>query len=532
MTDLLHDLVYRAADTHPEAVALTAGKATLTYGELAETVSTLATGLHRLGLAPADRIAVFLEKRFETVAATFAAAGAGCAFVPINPLLKPNQVGHILRDCSVRVLVTSPTRLNALGEALNACHDLRAVALVDEEGEPPSLPAGPVTCSWQDLLDAGRGRPRQAHRRIDADIAAIFYTSGSTGLPKGVVLSHRNLVVGARSVAGYLGNHAGDRLLAVLPLSFDAGFSQLTTAFSAGAGVVLLNYLMPRDVVAALAEHRITGLTGVPPLFIQIAGEPWPPEAAGHLRYVANTGGAMPAPTLARLRARLPKTRVFLMYGLTEAFRSTYLPPEELDRRPGSIGKAIPNAEILVVKPDGTPCGPGEEGELVHRGPLVSLGYWNAPERTAERFRPAPNQPPGLTMPEPAVWSGDIVTRDEDGFLYFVGRRDEMIKTSGNRVSPTEIEDVLHATGLIAEAVAVGSPHPTLGQGIVVLAVPRAGTILDKAALLAECRRRLANFMVPHAVIERTALPRNPNGKIDRSRLRGEVGDVFAQVRP
>jgi acyl-CoA synthetase (AMP-forming)/AMP-acid ligase II len=238
----------------------------------------------------------------------------------------------------------------------------------------------------------------------------------------------------------------------------------------------------------------------------------------------------MPQTTLATLRQKLPRTRPFLMYGLTEAFRSTFLPPDEIDRRPGSMGKAIPNAEIVVVRPDGTLCGPREPGELVHRGALVSLGYWNQPETTAQRFKPAPGLPPGLPNPELAVWSGDTVMRDEDGFLYFVARRDEMIKTSGYRVSPTEIEEVLLGTGLVSEAVALGVDHPTLGQAIVVMAVAAAEHAADSAKLLAECKQRLPTFMIPTRIEWRTAIPRNPNGKMDRKSIADELKNLFADA--
>jgi acyl-CoA ligase (AMP-forming) (exosortase A-associated) len=326
------------------------------------------------------------------------------------------------------------------------------------------------------------------------------------------------MVTGALSVAEYLRNVPEDRLLAVLPFSFDYGFSQLTTAFSVGASVSLMDYLLPRDVVKAVARDRVTGLAAVPPLWVQLAPLDWPAEAAESLRYLTNSGGAMPTRVTARLREALPRTRVFLMYGLTEAFRSTYLPPEELDQRPESMGKAIPNAEILVVREDGSRCAPGEPGELVHRGSLVAMGYWNDPERTAERFKPAPGQPAEVPLTEMAVWSGDTVRADEDGFLYFVGRRDEMIKTSGYRVSPTEVEEVLYASGLVAEAAALGLPHPTLGQGICAVVRPRE-TGFDPESLLAACKRELPNFMVPLQVVTRDALPRNPNGKIDRRAL-------------
>ena len=335
------------------------------------------------------------------------------------------------------------------------------------------------------------------------------------------------MVAGAKSVASYLENHADDTLLAALPLSFDAGFSQLTTAFHVGARVVLLNYLLPRDVLKALERERVTGLTAVPPLYIQLAQLDWPAHITEHLRYFANTGGRMPRETLMALRSRLPQTKPFLMYGLTEAFRSTFLPPEEVDKRPDSIGKAIPNAEILVLREDGTPCNANEPGELVHRGALVGMGYWNDPEKTAERYKPLPSNTPGreagLVLPELAVYSGDNVRRDEEGFLYFIGRRDEMRKTSGYRVSPTEVEEILYATRLVGECVAFGVDHETLGQSIQVIATPPADGELDIPALLAECRKQMPAYMVPSGIEARQGpLPRNPNGKIDRKTLSTE----------
>jgi acyl-CoA ligase (AMP-forming) (exosortase A-associated) len=338
-------------------------------------------------------------------------------------------------------------------------------------------------------------------------------------------------VAGAKSVAGYLENRADDTLLAALPLSFDAGFSQLTTAFHATARVVLINYLLPKDVVNALVRERVTGLTGVPPLYIQLTQLSWPDSIAEHLRYFANTGGRMPLETLKVLRARLPKSKPYLMYGLTEAFRSTYLPPEEVDRRPDSIGKAIPNAEILVLREDGTSCAPDEPGELVHRGALVALGYWNDPEKTAERYRALPGRDAGLVLPETAVFSGDTVRMDRDGYLYFIGRRDEMIKTSGYRVSPTEIEEVVYSTHLVGEVAAFGVPHPSLGQAIVVVATPKEAAPMDAAQLLATCRERLPAFMIPARIeIREGPLPRNPNGKIDRKELRAQFEGIFQGI--
>ncbi|MCP5248726.1 MAG: acyl-CoA ligase (AMP-forming), exosortase A system-associated [Candidatus Accumulibacter sp.] len=522
MTDahLLADLINRSAARNADAIALTYGKQSISYGAMQQAIAGFVGGLLSLGLQRGERVAIYLEKRPETVVASFGATAAGCVFVPLNPLLKAEQVAYIMRDCNVRALVTSSERLALLEPILPACHDLRHVVVTNAEALPAA--GGPLAwLRWNDLLQAGT---QSGHRVIDSDMAAILYTSGSTGKPKGVVLSHRNMVAGAKSVASYLENTADDTLLAALPLSFDAGFSQLTTAFTVGARVVLLNYLLPRDVLKALASERVTGLTAVPPLYIQLSELEWPAGIASHLRYFANTGGRMPRQTLTALRTRLPGSKPFLMYGLTEAFRSTYLPPDEVDRRPDSIGKAIPNAEILVLRDDGSACATNEPGELVHRGALVGMGYWNDHEKTAERYKPLPASTPGrdagLVLPEIAVFSGDTVRIDEQGFLYFIGRRDEMMKTSGYRVSPTEVEEVLYATRLIGECVAFGVDHPALGQAIQVIATPAGNGDLDTTALLAECRRRMPAYMVPASVmVQPGPLPRNANGKIDRKAL-------------
>ena len=517
---LLHELVSVTAVRAPESPALSQLGREMTYGELADNVSRFASGLIGLGSVRGERVAIYFEKRFETVIASFGAPAAGGVFVPLNPLLKAEQVGYILRDCNVRVLVTSPERLALLLDALPTCRDLQHVVLLDSKDPLPAID-GLNVCRWSELLAMPH---KPGHRVIDNDVAGILYTSGSTGKPKGVVLSHRNMVTGAKSVASYLENRSDDTLLAALPLSFDAGFSQLTTTFHVGARVVLLNYLLPRDVLKTIERERVTGLTAVPPLYIQLTQLNWPETITEHLRYFANTGGRMPRKTLDALRRHLPKTKPFLMYGLTEAFRSTYLPPAEVDRRPDSIGKAIPNAEILVLREDGSPCAPNEPGELVHRGALVGMGYWNDPEKTAERYKPlpvnAPGREAGLVLPEIAVFSGDTVRMDEDGFLYFIGRRDEMMKTSGYRVSPTEVEEILYATRMVGECVAFGVDHDTLGQAIQVIATPAAGNVIDVAALLAECRVRMPAYMVPAGIeVREGPLPRNPNGKIDRKSL-------------
>ncbi|WP_426077670.1 acyl-CoA ligase (AMP-forming), exosortase A system-associated [Janthinobacterium sp. PSPC3-1] len=531
MATLIHDFIFETARQAPDAPALSYQGVPLAYGALAQSVRDCAGALLQLGLRRAARVAVYLEKRQENVIAMFGAAAAGGVFVPVNPLLKPEQVAYILGDCGVSVLVTSRERLAQLAPVLASCPGLRTIIVTGERGPDTAL-GGVQILSWSSVLELGADLParsRDMHAMIDQDMAAILYTSGSTGRPKGVVLSHRNMVAGAVSVSSYLRNTPQDRLLCVLPLSFDYGLSQLTTAFASGACAVLINYLLLRDIVEAVEQEAITGLAAVPPLWIQLSQLSWPLSTP--LRYITNSGGVMQPGTVDKLRAQLPRTQIFLMYGLTEAFRSTYLPPEQLASRPDSIGKAIPNAEVLVLRADGSVCDDEEPGELVHRGALVALGYWNDAARTAERFKPLPPQADGLVLPELAVWSGDTVRRDADGFLYFVGRNDEMIKTSGYRVSPAEIEEVAYASGLVGEAAALGVPHPLLGAAIALLVTPAPGVELGREALLSACRKHLPAYMMPLWIdIRGEALPRNPNGKIDRALLAREIAEVLAAI--
>ncbi|MFK8016070.1 MAG: acyl-CoA ligase (AMP-forming), exosortase A system-associated [Gammaproteobacteria bacterium] len=521
MSELLHELPLRAAANHGDRPALVDGKRTYSYAEFASQLDHFASGLLASDVGAGERVAINLPKSLEAVVSMFGTAHAGGVFVPINALLKPAQVEHILIDCAARILVTTAGRLTALVPHLENLPQLHTVVLIDKLPALDGITQRVV--AFSDFLNTNTP---SVHRRIDADVAAIFYTSGSTGRPKGVVLSHANMVAGAHSVASYLENTQDDRILAALTLSFDAGFSQLSTGFSVGACIVLLEYLLPRDVLRKMASERITGLGGVPPLWGQLAALEWPEGCADTMRYFTNTGGAMPKATLSALREKAPGAAPYLMYGLTEAFRSTYLPPEQVDARPESIGKAIPNAEVMVLDENGVPCKPGEVGELVHRGALVSLGYWNNPDKTAERFKPLPLED-GRVVPELAVFSGDSVRMDDEGYLYFVGRRDEMIKTSGYRVSPNEIEEVIYDAGVCAEVIAMGAPHPQLGQAIVIIAAkPKVEGDANKA-LLAACRSALANFMQPKEVVWLDARPRNPNGKIDRKTLSDQHQHLF-----
>jgi len=478
----------------PGAPALSTREGALDFAGLETAVGALAAGLKASGLGHGDRVASWLPKNRMTSLLPLACARAGLIHVPVNPLLKRMQVAHILADSGAGLLLSGEARLATLERGDVAC-----AALAEGEGAA--------------LFDQGERLGPSAHD--PEDLAALLYTSGSTGRPKGVMLSHANMWLGAVAVAHYLRLEPSDRVLAVLPLSFDYGQNQLFSAWAAGASVVPLDYLAARDVIRAIERNRISTLAGVPPLWVQLIEAAWPAEAALSLRRLTNSGGKLAPSVVRRMREMFPAAEIYSMYGLTEAFRSTYLEPALLDGHPDSMGRAIPFAEIMVVGADGAEA---EEGELVHAGPLVAKGYWRDPERTAERFKPAPA---GSAYGGMAVWSGDRVRRDNEGLLYFVGREDGMIKTSGNRVSPTEVEEAALASGLVAEAVALGYPDERLGEGIALVVRPdRRG---EEAALRAFLKRQLPNFMQPGPIIWRDALPRSPNGKLDRVELKNEL---------
>lgn len=537
MITTLDDLVAFQAEQRPEQVALIETRRSarrLTYRALHH-LATATAEAWRGGVTPYARVLIWLDKRLEGVVALLAAQRLGAILVVANPALKPEQIAYLLDDGQPTLIVTSSARGAALAPWLDPANGWQPLPLpeafsalpqsVAPENDPVALFAAPSRTATAPL-----------HHRTENDPAAIFYTSGSTGMPKGVVVSHRNLLAGAQSVVRYLGLRGDDRILAALPLSFDAGFSQLTTAWVAGATVVLHDHLLPRDTVAAIAEHQITALTAVPPLWRQLLNETWPESFAHHWRIAASTGGKMPPSWVEAWYARCPESPFTVMYGLTEAFRATYLPPAEWRQRPDSIGIPIPNSDILIVREDGTRAAPGEVGEIVQRGPLVALGYWNAPDKSAERFRPLPAAlaPVGSAqlLPEIAVFSGDYGFCDDEGFLYFVGRRDAQIKTSGYRVSPEEVERVIHTFPGVVECCACGVDDPDLGQKIAVAVVVTGDDAVSERALLTHCRRHLATYQVPSLLWLTTApLPRNPNGKIDRAAVAAHFAHAPVEAR-
>jgi len=515
---LLHHLLEQAASLYPskEAVVdLGSARRSLNYETLYEMASNCAALLEQHGLRRRERVAIYLPKSAEEAAGIFAATMAGGVFVDINSVLLGHQVAHILADCAASYLITSRREWRRIREDITDLRSLRHLLLVDDSADEVEERIPVIRRAMSEP-----GRPAGS-TAIGEDLGGILYTSGSTGKPRGVMLAHRNLLAGSRIVTSYLEIGAAERILSMLPFSFDYGLNQLLTSFQNAATVVLFHYRFPAEIVRALQGENITGLAGVPLIWAGLVH-----HTSGlretklpSLRYITNSGGALSRATVRNLRSLLPTTKIFLMYGLTEAFRSTYLSPEELDRRPDSIGKAIPETEILVVSSDGTPCRPGEMGTLVHRGPTVSLGYWGKPELTQQFFRPHPFIPADQGG-EMVCYSGDLVRMDDDGFLYFVARADGQIKSQGYRVSPAEVEEVLMETGELAQAAVIGLPAGDAGEKIHAIVVPMNSASFDAAQTLERCGRRLPAYMAPKSIEVLDALPKTPNGKIDYKSLR------------
>jgi acyl-CoA ligase (AMP-forming) (exosortase A-associated) len=511
----LHDLLHNSVARDPHRPAVVDGDTRHSYEDLERASAALGRALVDSGVGKGDRIGVYMDKSWEAIVAMLAASRIGAAYVNVNPQFKAPQVEYLVEDCDVRVMIGDTPKLEELGP--------KTVQTAFYRGAKPE---GHAARSYVDVAEALDGEGPGEDRKVsESDLGTILYTSGSTGMPKGVATSQRNVVVGAQIVSTYLQNTSEDRILSALPLNFDAGMSQFTTSLRAGATLYLLRSRLPGDLLKALRRHEITGLTGVPPLWaLLIRGARSIREnPLTHLRYLANTGGRIPQANLDELRALLEPagTRIFLMYGLTEAFRSTYLAPEEIHRsspeQGNCIGKAIPNTEIMVITKEGRAATPGEPGELVHRGPTVAMGYWGNEEATRRAYRPNPLAPPELLDVERVVYSGDTVKRDEEGYLYFLGREDAMIKNQGYRLSPEEVENLLLGSGLVHEACAFGIENPAVGQDVIAVISLRDGG--EKGTVDRIREYVIENgppYMVPKEILVRDELPKTGSGKIDR----------------
>lgn len=510
-----YDLLAKNLPDRHDAPAVIVADKQVTYGELAGRCESLAAWLAANGVKRGDRVGIHLRKSVEEVVATFAAARMGAVVVNVNYQWTARQLQYILQDCQIKLLITDRRRcgliLKSEPEILSA---LDRILVSDAQIDHPKVTA------WSDLdNEAVYGGPGP----IGADLAALMYTSGSTGKPKGVMFTHDNVVQGARIVACYLKNTAADRVLGLLPMSFDYGMSQVTTMFLVGGSVVLQPVVVPAEIVKTLVSQRVTGMAAVPPAWIQVvrylqeARTPLP-----SLRYVTNSGGKIPQVILEAMPAVFPGVSINLMYGLTEAFRSTYLPPELFAKKTGAIGRAIPNVEVFVVDPQKGLCPPGVQGELVHRGALISRGYWGNPQATADKLKPCDALRP-LIGDEPVLFSGDLVRLDEDGILWFIGRADSMIKCSGYRISPTEVEEIVYEAPGVGDVVAFGVEDDLLGQVVHIAVAAREGQPLDLEPLQDFCKQNMPTYMVPARVhLWPGAMPRTSSGKIDRPAVIGK----------
>ena len=509
---LVHHLLEDSAERLPDKLAIKDKHRSVTFAELHDEASRLKEYLLLQGLEREQRVGILLDRTVEQAMSIFAVSMAGCAFVVINPVLKKSQVEHIINDCDVRLLISTSAHLLK--------HDLsrpEQVLLMDQaEGHPASA-------CWPLVAPSLSGGGAATRAMISDDLANIIYTSGSTGMPKGVVIPHRVVVEGAEIVSTYLQLTERDKLLGALPFNFDYGLNQLTTAMLKGCSMVLHDFFLPRDLVKLLREEQITGFAGLRPIWLSMFTSRFKVKEPGeydypHLRYVTNTGGKVPVDVIGQMRRLFPHTQIYLMYGLTEAFRSTFLPPDQVDVRPTSMGKAIPNVEILVVDHEGHEVDPGEEGELVHRGALVTRGYWNDPDKTAKVFRKNPSLGGQTHLGEMAVFSGDRVRKDEEGYLYFVSRADQMIKAAGFRISPQEIEEALLRVSGASNTVVFGKETDDHRDTVIVAVLETGGQELDDARVIRRrCRQELPGHMVPDEIHLEERFASTASGKVDRA---------------
>jgi long-chain acyl-CoA synthetase len=499
---------------YPDKTAVAIGERRTSYAELQHAVLQLANVLRQSGVERGDRVVILADSSILSVAAIFASLEAGAVFSPINATIKSDKLAYILNNCRAKAVITPAALLPMAAEAVAQAPSVGVTLVDDLRGASGASGAVPLS----EAMPAAT--PREVpHGGIDIDLAMLIYTSGSTGLPKGVMMTHQNIVAAATSITTYVENTSDDVILSALPLSFDYGLYQVLMASKAGATLVLeTSFAYPAAVLQTMRREQATGFPLVPTMAaLLLRMKNLEPGSFPHLRYITNTAAALPPAHIARLQELFPTTRIYSMYGLTECKRCTYLPPEQLATRPGSVGKAIPNTEVYLVNDRGELLGPGETGELVIRGGHVMKGYWEDPEATDRALRA------GTNPWERVLYSGDLFRADEEGYLYFVGRKDDIIKTRGEKVSPKEIENILYALNGVREAAVIGVPDPILGMAIKALVAPTEPGALTERDVLAHCARHLEDFMVPKAVEFVSELPKTDSGKIRRSQLQAEA---------
>ena len=505
----LYDVLAKNLESNADSTALVMGDMEITYGELGDRVDTVAGWLHDKGVRRGDRVGIHIPKSFEEIVAVFAVARIGAVSVNVNTQRTIRQLCYIAEDCDCRTLITDRRRADRIARE-GVSDTFKNIGVIGADAGYPG------TTRFSDV-DHDTSLPMTPP--VGSDLASLLYTSGSTGKPKGVMISHRNLIEGTRRVAGYLKNTPEDQILGLVPMSAPWGVLQVTTMFMLGGSVVLQPMVMPSEIVKTLIAKQITGMAAFPETWIQMVPylQELKPEKL-FLRYITSSGGKIPQPILEAMPEVFAGVEIVLTYGLTEAFRSTYLPPELFNEKMGSLGRPCSNVDVFIVSSDGKLCGPGEQGELIHRGALVTMGYWNRPEATDEKYRPCPALK-HIIGDEKVHWSGDIVRIDNDGYFWFVGRVDAMIKCSGYRISPTEVEELIYEAGLEGNAVAFGVEDNMVGQ-VVHVAVAFDSDTVTVEDLLRFCQRNMPSYMVPRAIhVWEGPMPRTATGKVDRVKV-------------
>ncbi|ESW90206.1 acyl--CoA ligase [Mesorhizobium sp. M0644] len=510
---LLHDYLTHSASRLGEKVALVCGNQRVTYGDLDMRSNAIAHHLTDAGIARGDRVVVFADNTVEAVIAFWAVLKANAVVCIVNPLTKSDKLDYLLNDCRPTALITDKHLHSIFREPARNCPSLRRM-IVSGPIEHSDLQELPHAVRWDAAVAAARSTP-PSRRCIDIDLAAIIYTSGSTGEPKGVMLTHRNMIAACASISSYLALAEDEVILNVLPLAFDYGLYQMIMAFGAGARLVLeRSFAFPAQILGLIKQERVTGFPGVPTIFAAL-GElrSLRDQDFSSIRYVTNTAAALPLKHILLLQELFSGARIYSMYGLTECKRCTYLPPEDLERKPSSVGIAIPNTEMWIVDEHDRRVGPGIVGQLVIRGATVMKGYWGKPEATARKLKPGPL--PG----EQVLYTGDYCRMDAEGYLYFVGRGDEIIKSRGEKIAPKEVENVLMNIAGVREAAVIGVPDELLGQAVKAFVVMEHGSMIGEKQLQKECQRRLENFMVPKSIVIVPSLPMTDTGKLKKTAL-------------
>jgi len=519
---LVHKWLSRSARRFPDKEALLCGKDRWTYRALEQHANLLAGALMKIGVKRGDRVVVLMDNSAETVISMYGILKAGGVFVILNGSLKGAKLDYILNNSGAGVLITHTSKAGVVNAVLGDGHRGVKVLWVGPKQRIPKELSG-RSSSWDRVFSGLTAQPgvkdktgSRLPRCIDVDLACLIYTSGSTGEPKGVMSTHHNMISAARSIIQYIGNVEDDIILDVLPLSFDYGLYQVIMAVMFGGTVVLeQSFVYIHQVLERIRMERVTGFPIVPTIVAMLLNmDDIKKYDFSSVRYMTNTGAALPAEHILRLRTMFPHVKIFSMFGLTECKRVGYLPPEQLDTKPASVGKAMPNCETFVVDEKGSEVAPGQTGELIIRGSNVMQGYWQDPELTDKAYRP------GRYPQDRILHSGDYFRQDEDGFLYFLGRRDDMIKSKGERISPKEIEDSICRMGGVAEVAVIGLPDKILGQAIKAFIVPAPGADLIEKDVLKYCSQNMEAFMVPKYIEFMDSFPKTPNGKIDKKKLK------------